>query len=67
MKALALLLAAAFFILGLLYGLGKIEFLTRSGEAHSHHISHLVVCWVIALLALVWYRFQSSSSPSRRL
>jgi hypothetical protein len=65
-KALALLLAVVFFIIGLLYGLGKIEFLTKSGEAHSHHISHLVVCWIIALLALVWFRFQSSSAPSRR-
>ena len=66
MKALALLLAFVFFILGLLYGLGKIEFLTRSGEAHSHHISHLVVCWIIALLALIWYRFQTNSSTASR-
>lgn len=65
MKALALLVALVFFVLGLLYGLGTIEFMTKSGTAHSHHISHLVVCWVIALLALIWYRFQSSSAPSR--
>jgi hypothetical protein len=64
-KPLALLLAAVFFVLGALYGLGKINFLTKSGEAHSHHVSHLVVCWVIALLALIWYRFQTNAEPSR--
>ena len=60
MKPLALLLALVFFVLGALYGLGTINFLTKSGEAHAHHISHLVLCWVIALLCLIWYRFQSN-------
>ena len=63
MKPLALLLAVVFFVVGLLYGLGTINFLTKSGEAHAHHMSHLVVCWVLALLCLVWFRFQGS--PSR--
>jgi FtsH-binding integral membrane protein len=62
-KPLAIVLAIVFFVLGILYGLGTINFATKSGEAHSHHISHLVVCWVIALLCLIWFRFQSN--PSR--
>ncbi|HUN29835.1 MAG TPA: hypothetical protein VMV65_08495 [Alphaproteobacteria bacterium] len=66
MKPLALLLALVFFVLGALYGLGSINFLTKSGTEHAHHVSHLVVCWVLALLALVWYRFQSSADGARR-
>ncbi len=65
MKALAIVLAIVFFVLGLLYGLGTISFFTKSGEAHAHHITHLVLCWVIALLCLIWYRFQSSPQTSR--
>jgi hypothetical protein len=61
---LALAVAAVFFVVGLLYGLGTINFMTKSGTEHAHHVSHLVVCWVIALLALIWYRFQSSDSTS---
>jgi hypothetical protein len=63
MKPLALVLAVVFFVVGLLYGLGMINFFTKSGSEHSHHITHLVACWVIALLCLIWFRFQSS--PSR--
>ncbi len=60
MKGLAIVLAIAFFVIGLLYGLGTINFLTKSGAEHTHHISHLVISWVIALLCMIWYRFQSS-------
>jgi hypothetical protein len=62
-KGIAVLLAIVFFVLGALYGLGKIDFLTQSGVAHSHHIAHLVVCWVLALLCLIWARFQGA--PAR--
>jgi hypothetical protein len=62
-KSIAVLLALVFLVLGALYGLGKIDFLTQSGAAHSHHIAHLVVCWVLALLCLIWARFQGA--PSR--
>ena len=64
MKALAIVLAIAFFVIGLLYGMGTINFLTKSGEAHAHHMTHLVVAWVLALLCLIWFRFQSSE-PAR--
>jgi hypothetical protein len=63
MKALALVLAVAFFIIGIFYGLGKINILTESGTTHAHHVSHLVVAWILAILCLIWYRFQST--PSR--
>jgi hypothetical protein len=62
-KTLALALAVIFFILGILYGLGTINVFTKSGTEHAHHVSHLVVCWVLALLSMIWYRFQSS--PAR--
>lgn len=61
MKALAIIIAVVFFVVGLLYGLGTISFFTKSGEAHAHHMTHLVLCWVIAFLALIWYRFQRSA------
>lgn len=63
MRTLAFALAAIFFILGILYGLGKIEIFTRSGSSHQHHVTHLIVFWILALLCLIWARFQSS--PSR--
>lgn len=62
MKALAVVLAIVFFVLGLLYGLGSINFFTKSGTEHSHHMTHLVVCWILALLCLIWFRFQSSAA-----
>jgi uncharacterized membrane protein YqjE len=62
-KPLALGLAVVFFVIGALYGLGKIQWLTQSGAAHERHITHLVVFWVLALLCLIWARFQSA--PSR--
>ena len=65
MKALAIILAVFFFVVGLLYGMGTIQLFTKSGEAHAHHISHLVVCWVIALLCLIWFRFQSAPQTTR--
>jgi hypothetical protein len=60
MRVIALLLALFFFIVGILYGLGKINLFTESGAVHAHHITHLVVAWVLALLCLIWARFQSA-------
>jgi len=62
-KVLAVVLAVVFFLVGILYYLGKINFLTESGTAHSHHVSHLILFWVLALLCLIWARFQGS--PAR--
>jgi len=62
MKTLAAVLAVIFFVLGILYGLGKINFLTESGAGHTHHVTHLIVLWFLALLCLIWARFQSASS-----
>jgi hypothetical protein len=60
MRVIALALAVIFFVLGILYGLGKINFFTESGAAHAHHVTHLVILWVLALLCLIWARFQSA-------
>jgi len=59
-RIIALGLAVAFFIIGILYGIGKINLFTESGAGHAHHVTHLVVCWVLALLCLIWARFQSA-------
>jgi len=66
MRVIAFALAIVFFILGILYGLGKINFLTESGAGHAHHITHLVISWALALLCLIWARFQGSPSASMR-
>jgi hypothetical protein len=60
MKVLAIALAIVFFVLGILYGLGKINAFTQSGAGHTHHVTHLVVLWALALLCLIWARFQSA-------
>jgi hypothetical protein len=60
MRVVALALAIVFFVLGILYGMGKINFFTQSGLQHTHHITHLVILWVLALLCLIWARFQSA-------
>jgi uncharacterized membrane protein YqjE len=62
-KAVAILLAVVFFALGALYGLGIIQWFTQSGTEHAHHFTHMVLLWVLALLCLIWARFQSA--PSR--
>jgi hypothetical protein len=63
MRTIAIVLAVVFFILGILYGLGKINILTQSGPGHTHHVTHLIVLWFLALLCLIWARFQST--PTR--
>lgn len=60
MKVLAMVLAIVFFVLGILYGMGTINLFTESGAGHTHHVSHLVICWVLALLCLIWARFQAA-------
>jgi hypothetical protein len=63
MRVLAITLAVIFFVLGVLYGLGMISLFTQSGSGHVHHVTHLILLWVLALLCLIWARFQSA--PSR--
>jgi len=63
MRVVAIVLAVVFFVLGILYGMGKINWFTESGAAHAHHITHLVVLWFLALLCVIWARFQSA--PAR--
>jgi hypothetical protein len=60
MRVIALALAVIFFILGILYGMGRINLFTASGGTHTHHVTHLVILWVLALLCLIWARFQTA-------
>jgi hypothetical protein len=60
MRVIAMVLAVVFFVLGILYGMGKVNLFTQSGAGHAHHITHLVVLWVLSLLCLIWARFQSA-------
>jgi hypothetical protein len=60
MRVIAIVLAVVFFVLGILYGMGTINLFTQSGAQHAHHITHLVLLWALALLCLIWARFQSA-------
>lgn len=58
MKALSLVLAVIFVIAGILY-------FTGHGYPAGPHTKHGIICIILALLCLVWYRFQSSPSTAR--
>jgi len=60
MRVIAILLAVVLFVLGILYWLGTINWFTESGTAHPHHTTHAIALWVLALLCLIWARFQSA-------
>jgi hypothetical protein len=53
MKQLALILAAVFVIIAILYWTG--HFIPA-----GVHLKHGIVSIILALLCLVWYRFQSA-------
>jgi hypothetical protein len=55
MKTLALILAAIFLVIAVLYWTGHFY-------PTGVHVKHGIVSVVLALLCLVWYRFQSASS-----
>jgi ABC-type transport system involved in cytochrome bd biosynthesis fused ATPase/permease subunit len=57
MKQLSLVLAAVFVIIAILYWTGH-------GIPAGVHAKHGIVSIVLALLCLVWYRFQSAE-PAR--
>ena len=57
LKILAIVLALVFFVTGILYMTGTLQLLAHEG---GPHMKHAIVAWVLALLSLVWYRFQSS-------
>jgi accessory gene regulator protein AgrB len=59
MKPLALILAVVFLIIAVLYFLGRF---VPAGV----HVKHGIVSIVLALLCLVWYRFQSADGTAPR-
>ncbi len=60
MKTLALVLAVVFLIVAVLYFLGHF---VPAGV----HVKHGIVSIVLALLCLVWYRFQSANATPSSL
>jgi hypothetical protein len=62
MKALALGLAALFFIVAFLYLFGVLQI----GTSHpGRHVSHFVLFAVLGGLSLVWARFQKTPTAAR--
>ena len=59
MKQLALVLAVVFVIIAVLYWTGHGPL-----AAPGVHVKHGIVSIILALLCLVWYRFQTAS-PAR--
>ncbi len=60
-KALALALAALFFVIAILYGTGLLQ--VGAHEA-GPHLKHAVLFALLGALSLVWVRFQTKSSPA---
>jgi hypothetical protein len=56
MKPLSLLLALVFFVVAVLYW---------TGIGLQHHVKHGILALVLALLCLVWYRFQTAQTATR--
>jgi hypothetical protein len=62
MKSLAVILAVVFFAIAILYWTGTLQIGAHEGGPHH---KHAVLFAVLGILALIWYRFQSTASPSR--
>ena len=58
MKILALILAIVFLVIGVLYWNGTIQF--GASRPGPHHL-HAILFYVLALVAIVWSRFQRSA------
>jgi cytochrome b561 len=63
MKQLSLILAVVFVIAAILFWMGKFPAIPGivTPGVHNHHS---IGCLILALLCLVWYRFQSAA-PAR--
>ena len=61
MKALAIVLAIAFFVIAVLYWTGTLQIAVR--EPGPHH-KHAVLFAGLGILSLIWYRFQTAP-PTR--
>ncbi len=61
MKNLALVLAIIFIILAVTVALGLSSAAPILGMNGEHHTKHAVLYAVLAVLSLVWYRFQSNA------
>jgi len=59
-KSLALLLAVVFFVIAVLYAFGILQI---GSSHHGRHLSHAVLFAVLGILALIWARFQSNTTP----
>jgi hypothetical protein len=58
MKALAIVLAIIFIVLAILTFTGVAHFAPFLGLDGTHHTKHAVLYLVLALLSLIWLRFQ---------
>ena len=63
MKQLALILAVAFLIIAILYWTGLMPAIPGISTP-GVHVKHGIVSVILALLCLVWFRFQTAS-PAR--
>lgn len=61
MKALSLILALLFLVMGILYFAGMVHWPSFLAS-RQHGVGHGILCIVLALLCLVWYRFQSAAT-----
>ena len=62
MKALALLLCLVFVVLAVLTATGVTSFAPAIGLNGHAHVKHTILYGVLAVLSLVWYRFQGNQT-----
>jgi hypothetical protein len=61
-KILATGLAAAFFVIAILFATGTLQIGTHEP---GPHIKHAILFVLLGILSLVWLRFQSNTATSR--
>ena len=62
MKALALLLCLVFVVLAVLTATGVTSLAPAIGLNGHAHVKHTILYGVLAVLSLVWYRFQGNQT-----
>jgi hypothetical protein len=65
MKPLALALAVVFVVLAIMAFVGVNAGVHALGLDGTHHAKHAVLYAILAVLSLIWFRFQTNAATAR--